>query len=409
MSEKSDEAEYRIELDGERRLSTIHLNRDDREIPIDPTNPDYCKFLTWAAKQSAPVAATFERLEKDSVYYGQEADVIAYCKQKGIVLLCVDNLGNGKHQLASGMREGLAFLRPIPLNHDPKKATNSASTPGQFLFYCLYKAAVGPATESGNSLVGERLPVFVSHILDSRLNELLADENSEIRSLSSWPVEKTFVYVDVSGFSQHPVVDQLLIINSLIQITTDDRFWRLATEAAMTARKDQEANLCIGDGYIFVFRKPWSAVYFAAHLAALIESMVAHGLLVDFHFRMSVNTGPVYRFWDKWGAGPTDGRWNYVGRGITDGERVLSAIGKEKDDVVFLSADTRTRIMGAQSPDFPMYARDIPSYLQNRGRQEDKHKTFRRLYELNHTDWLGDWVGRLVNSLHAEMARPSGI
>ena len=169
-------------------------------------------------------------------------------------------------------------------------------------------------------------------------------------------------------------------------------------------RNDQEANLCIGDGYIFVFRKPWSAVYFAGHLAALIESMIAHELLTEFHFRMSVNTGPVYRFWDKWGPGPADGRWNYVGRGITDGERVLSAIGKDKDDVVFVSADTRKRIMAAQCP---MYARDIASYLQNRGRQEDKHKVFRRLYELNHTDWLGKDVGQLVSSIQSIMARSS--
>ena len=99
MGEKDEEPEYKIELDGERRLSTIRLSRDGREIPIDPANPEYCKFVTWAAKQSTPVAETFDRLEKGScAYYGQEADVIAYCKQKGIVLLCVDVLGNGKYQ-----------------------------------------------------------------------------------------------------------------------------------------------------------------------------------------------------------------------------------------------------------------------------------------------------------------------
>jgi hypothetical protein len=176
-------------------------------------------------------------------------------------------------------------------------------------------------------------------------------------------------------------------------------------ETTLSARADQEANLCIGDGYIFVFRTPWSAVYFAGHLAALIERMVAHGMLPEFHFRMSVNTGPVYRFWDKWGPGSADGRWNYVGRGITDGERVRTAIGKDKDDVVFVSADTRKRIMSAS---LPSYVSDIPNYLQNRGRQKDKHDEFRRLYELNHTEWVGDAVGRLVSGLQGQMARQSG-
>ena len=75
---KSDNApEYKIELDGERRLSAVRLGADGPEIPIDPSNQEYCRFLTWAAKQSAPVAATFERLEKDCIYLGQEADVEA--------------------------------------------------------------------------------------------------------------------------------------------------------------------------------------------------------------------------------------------------------------------------------------------------------------------------------------------
>jgi hypothetical protein len=395
MSEIAAEPPYEIEKDSEGRVSTIRASADGHQVPIDPDDPEYCQFVTWAALQQPQIATTFERLEKGSVYFGQEADVVAYCKKHGIVLLCGEYAGNGKHQLASTMQieRGLAF---VAVAHDPNKAVNSASTSGQFFFYRLYKAADGQFTESGDALDGERLPVFVSHSLDMRLNALLVDENSEVRALSSWPVEKTFVYVDVSDFSTHPVGRQQLIINSLIQITT---------EASLSSRADQEANLCIGDGYIFVFRNPWSAVYFAGHLAALIESMVAHGVLPEFHFRMSVNTGPVHRFWDKWGLGPNDGRWNYVGRGITDGERVLTAIGKEKDDVVFLSADTRKRIM---SVSLPSYASDIPNYLQNRGRQKDKHNVFRRLYELNHTEWVGDAVGQLVIGMRGRMARPGG-
>lgn len=57
--------------------------------------------------------------------------------------------------------------------------------------------------------------------------------------------------------------------------------------------------MCIGDGYIFVFREAMEATYFAAYLAHLIEVMVANRQLpVNFHFRMGVHVGPVYTFWE---------------------------------------------------------------------------------------------------------------
>jgi hypothetical protein len=226
MSQNAEEPQYKIEKDGEGRVSTIRFSADDRQLPIDPDDREYCKFLTWAATQSPPIAATFERLEKGSVYLGQEADVVAYCKEHGVVLLCGVYTGGGKHQLASPT--SVEHSVPVSVNHDPLKTTNSAGAPGRFLFYRLYKAADGQYTESGGAADCERLQVFVSHSLDVRLNALLADENSEIRALSTWPVEKTFVYVDVSDFSTHPVGRQQLIINSLIQITTNDKLWRVA-------------------------------------------------------------------------------------------------------------------------------------------------------------------------------------
>jgi hypothetical protein len=392
---RADEPDYKIEKDDQGRISKIFRVADNHRVSIDPMDQEYCKFVTWAANQTPAVASTFDRLEPGCDYFGSEDDVIAYCKRRSVVLFCQIPPFGGKVHLENIVQDEIGFRA---IQHNPTNAVNSIRDSGQFYFYRLFEAVSEKDAKLGNGvdgLYGARLPVFVSHALMGRLNDLLTDGDSEIRSMSTYPVDKTFVYVDVSGFSQHPVGVQLLIINSLIQITTNDRLWRVATVAGTTARDDQEANLCIGDGYIFVFRKPWSAVYFAGYLAALIESMVAHGMLVDFHFRISVNTGPVYRFWDKWGPGPNDGRWNYVGRGITEGERVLTAIGKDKDDVVFISADTRKQIMKASVPG---YAREIPAYLQNRGRQEDKHKVLRRLYELNHTEWLGEKVEAIVKN-----------
>ncbi len=401
MSEKNSETPYKIELNPQNKLSAVYFASDGREISLDPSNSDYCKFLTWAANQSTPIADSFEGLEKHCVYYGQEKDVVTYCKHNGIILLCRQNMRDLKYTLAGGMQES-PLIAPIAIYHDPKKVTTAANAPGAFLFYRLYESMQGDETAADSALYGKRLPIFISHILHVQLNSSLQDENSEIRSLSSWPVEKTFVYVDVSGFSKHPVEHQLLIMNALIQITTDSKFWHVARQDVLSARNDQEANLCIGDGYIFVFRTPWSAVVFAGYLASLIESLIAQTLMLEFHFRISVNSGPVYRFLDKWGPGPTEGRWNYLGRGITDGERVLTAIGTDKDDVVFLSSETRKRILAVSSPS---YARDIPSYLENRGRKEDKHKVLRRLYELNHTDLFGTIVDGLVRNLQGKMER----
>src|SRR5439155_21171504 len=100
-----------------------------------------------------------------------------------------------------------------------------------------------------------------------------------------------------------------------------------------SARQGLEAQICIGDGYIYVFSEPDRAAYFAGCLAYLIELQVARERLpIDFHFRIGVHVGPVFCFWD-----PDRDKWNYIGDGINGGQRVLAAIGKEKDDVVYVS------------------------------------------------------------------------
>jgi hypothetical protein len=140
-----------------------------------------------------------------------------------------------------------------------------------------------------------------------------------------------------------------------------------------------------------VFKEPRYAAFFAGCLASLVEQRIASGKLIEFHFRIGVHTGQVFRFWDQ--CRSEAGRWNYVGKGITDGERVLTAIGPDKDDVVFLSADTRRRIMAARLPHESTY--EVSQWLQNRGRQKDKHGEFRRLYELDHVGWIGAVCGQL--------------
>jgi hypothetical protein len=235
------------------------------------------------------------------------------------------------------------------------------------------------------------------------LSAKLSDDCSEIRRLSTWPVTRCFVFVDVSDFSKHRPGQQALIIGSLISMVRNWRYWNYAP--ALFAWKDLEEMLCIGDGYIFVLKDVVSATYFAAHLAQLIEVRVARKLVpVEFHFRMGVHVGPVYCFWD-WGRGGREepgavveqqdglrrterGDWNYIGDGINGGQRVLAAVGKETDDVLFISGSVRQELISRDDGSSP--CRQILNSLLNRGRRADKHNKFWRVYEVNHSGLCAD-------------------
>jgi class 3 adenylate cyclase len=150
------------------------------------------------------------------------------------------------------------------------------------------------------------------------------------------------------------------VINSIVGIVGQQSLWAGGPGKALAAL---EARMCIGDGYIFVLKDPMHAVYFAAYLAHLIEVLVARKITpVEFHFRMGVHVGPVYCFWD-----PGRENWNYIGDGINGGQRVLGAIGKETDDVLFISVQVRQALTASDKGDSPY--RQILAALQNRGRR----------------------------------------
>ena len=127
-----------------------------------------------------------------------------------------------------------------------------------------------------------------------------------------------------------------------------------------------------------MFRHAFNAVQFAAQLARLIDVFVAKDLVpVRFHFRMGIHTGLVYGFWD-----PGRNGWNYIGDAINGGNRVLAAVGKETDDVVYISDEVRIEIM--KESDATSLYRTYLSNLTNRGRHKDKHGNPWRVYELNY-------------------------
>ncbi len=236
----------------------------------------------------------------------------------------------------------------------------------------------------------------------SALNAQLTNESSDVRRLSSWPLDRCFVYVDVSDFSLQRPGQQSLIIRSIISMARNWKYWNMGF--ALFSFRAVEAMLCIGDGYIFVLKDPKHAAYFAAYLANLIEVRVARRLEpVDFHFRIGVHFGPVYCFWDWGRGGPEEakepivhpetmqrnerGDWNFIGEGINGGQRVLAAAGKDTDDVLFISGQVKRKL--TEEDDGTQPCRAILDSLVNRGRRTDKHGRYWRLYEVNHTQLCG--------------------
>ena len=61
---------------------------------------------------------------------------------------------------------------------------------------------------------------------------------------------------------------------------------------------------------------------------------------------------------------------------------VSGAVGKQTDDVVFISAAVRQAVQNLYRQ--RTQAREVINNLQNRGRRKDKHGNPWRVYELNH-------------------------
>lgn len=225
-------------------------------------------------------------------------------------------------------------------------------------------SAVNYGGGDNDGIGGGRSYVYVPNAVFDEMQAMLHDACSTVRRLSSWPIVRAFVYLDISDFSKLPTGVQLLVIQALV---------KLAPRAERDIGGTAEARLCIGDGYIYVWDEAVAATRFAGYLAREIENAVSEGRAPEFHFRIGVHVGPVRCFWD-----PGRNDWNYVGDGINGGNRVLSAIGKDTDDVVFVSGEVRTELLGN-------HGRPIVPHLHNRGRKADKHGRHWRVYELNHS------------------------
>lgn len=202
--------------------------------------------------------------------------------------------------------------------------------------------------------------------------EKLLDTDHEVRWLSARPIVRCFVYFDISDYSTYPAGQQALMVAALPRLVAAARDCR-----QKECTGDPERIFCSGDGYIFMFPDSTSAAWFAAQLANRIDTaVVPKDVPVEIHYRMGVHVGEVFPFEEA------PGKWNFAGDGINGGKRVIDAIGRDADDLIFISEEVRKAV--TDKLEHPRAHSDILANLVNRGRRKDKHKRTWRVYELNH-------------------------
>lgn len=367
-------------------------------------SPEVPEFLKWNSEQDQPLDTAPGVLPAGHYWFAEASQLIEHCKIEGILLF------NGNRRDEPGAFQSIARAE------FPGKGTLVRLQCAEPVFDMEKGMQVrldwfaGSAVEMGpGALFGlgpAKSNLWVRETVLPELNSALQDDTSDVRKASTLPISRTFVYLDVSDFSKFPAGQQALVVNSINRIVGHDQCWDWYP--AVGARQSIESRICIGDGYIFVFRFAKQAATFGCVIAYLIETLRAIPstplMPVDFHFRIGIHTGQVFCFWD-----PGRNDWNYTGVGINGGQRVLAAAGKEKDDVVFLSDHVRTAILSeSHGHDMDL---TILGALHNKGRSADKHGGMWRLYEANHTDFLSPQLSQSylmsdLQNLRRNPARP---
>jgi class 3 adenylate cyclase len=366
---------YEVAWDNGGTLKEVVRAGDRMRVPIDADHQDFCDFLTWAAHHLPPLDPKPFGIKQGDVYFSDKGRLVDYWKQKGRII----------------------YTAPEPLRNYHRIETGDITYRGTHdgAFYGLLEA-VAPADDGevdARGITGRPAGVFVTKKVLQGLQEDLQKEDDPIRRMSAWPIERCFVCIDIWDFSKYPPGKEVLIINAAVGAVQDARFWE--SPLVQDAWRSIEAQLCIGDGYIFVLKDPLLATCFAAYLAQLIEELVARRLIpVEFHFRIGVHCGPVYCFWD-----PGRKDWNFIGDGINGGQRVLSLI-KDADDILYISGQVRQKIIARG--DGSTRCRTVLAGLRNRGRQADKHGKLWRVYEVSHTELAAEGLAPFVRRLVSE-------
>ncbi len=353
------------------RPKTIRRVVEGLERPMEGGDPYASAFAGVVLNQGDGVSRGNPWLPLIDVLFESRDEVVQFCKDHVAKLVV-------QHDAAGGAR----------LDHGRAVQSDDGSATILSLVAAVTPSRGSSSGDEVDGIVGMESRLWVPEPIDAQLAGELADDLSDIRRLTTWPIERSFAYVDISDFSKYRPGQQALMAAAFAGIVRFTEFW-MSDPLAERAWRDLEAMLCVGDGYIYVFRSAMHATYFAAHLASVLEMLVARSLIpLEIHFRMGVHVGPVYCFWD-----PGRNNWNYIGEGINGGQRVISVIGRDTDDVLFISSRVRQALLAAS--DTEPAARVLLANAQNKGRRHDKQGTAWRVYEVNHTNIMSDHLRSL--------------
>ncbi|MFT3882834.1 MAG: hypothetical protein QM703_24665 [Gemmatales bacterium] len=322
------------------------------EVAINPGDQDYCDFLTWWAADTNRLP--FAMSAQGHTFFSDPNRLAEYCRLNDIHLFVSEkgiNTAGRDHNILGQYYDCITTASLLP----PQKKLATLRT----AHYSTVKACIPQ----------KHLDVF---------NAAILDEESLLRKFSTLPLERTFVYIDISEYSRYSALEQSYVLKDLLDMSS---FVEKLLSSYGRLNGGIEAKLCLGDGYIYVFRSVLEAFLFSVHLASLIELAVSNNnTTVPIHFRIGVHSGDVYFFHD-----PGRNGWNYCGDGINGGCRVLQAIEKDKDDVVFISSQSRNRLLSMIGEKSDEMVWKFVNTLVNRGRRADKHGNLWRVYEVSHT------------------------
>lgn len=187
-------------------------------------------------------------------------------------------------------------------------------------------------------------------------------------------VQRCVMVFDIADFTTRDMDEQVLMLSLLhcaICLANDELGNQIEYPQGKEGEKPIENTLFTGDGYIFVLYKPNNACVFAALLAHVLELLNSNVQWGHIHFRLGLDYGKVHFLRDF------NKNWNYVGDAINNATRVLSTIGPDMDDVVYVSHSVYCEVPHEKKGClFPM------------GRRKDKHASLHRVYHLNYHSFL---------------------